>query len=55
MFQLPHHNSIYTPQKDGTMGVKPFTVQTNAQSALPHPGDLTPSSAAADSLECCAN
>ena len=28
MLQLPHHNSFYTPQKDGALGVKLFIVQT---------------------------
>lgn len=27
MFQLPHHNSFYKPQKDGALGVKLFIVQ----------------------------
>lgn len=28
MFQLPHHNSFYTLQKYGALGVKLFIVQT---------------------------
>lgn len=34
MFQLPHHNSFYTPQKDGALGVKLFIVQTRSLLSL---------------------